>query len=141
MMLSARRQFLEAYLGAMGVAEITEYEETADEARGVARLAPDEERLDFSSAEDDDLERFRWPVTEAQAPAPLVYHLADIIHRYHLLEVDRLRVSRDMLYTIFLQDAGVTIAREELEKAWKGLTAIRVWLGEEGEEEAVAMRD
>ncbi len=47
-MISARRQFLDAFLGALGVAEILDYVEQTDAVTGAVRFAADSEVVDLS---------------------------------------------------------------------------------------------
>lgn len=135
MMMSARRQFLEAFLGALGAAEIINYSETADSANGTVRYAADAELLDLSDVGDEEeLQDFCWDVSEDDLPDPLVYQLADLIHRFHLLDVDRLKVSRDTLHAMVVQDLEAEVNRIAFDEALDELKAIRVAMVEDGEE-------
>lgn len=133
-MMSARRQFLEAFLGALGAAEIINYSETASSANGTVRYAADAELLDLSDVGEDELQDFCWEVSEDDLPDPLVYRLVDLIHRFHLLDIDRLKVSRDTLYTMAVQDFEAEISRLAFDEALDELKAIQVTMVEDGEE-------
>lgn len=133
-MLTARRQFLDAFLGALGAAEILNYSETATSANGTVRYAPDAEVLDLSDLGEDELQDFCWEISEDELPDPLVYQLVDLIDRFHLLDIDRLRVSRDTLFAIALQDLGVELSRLEFDEALDELKSIQVAMIDDGEE-------
>ncbi len=133
-MLSARRQFLDAFLGALGAAEIVESLERATEVRGTLRFAEDAEVIDLSGDEGGDLQDFVWRVREEEAPALLTYRLADVLHRYQLVEVDRLRVSPETLLSIVRRDFDEAVGEGEFAEALAALFAIAVAMVEEGVE-------
>lgn len=133
-MLSARRQFLDAYLGALGAGEILNYSETSRSVNGTLRYAPDTELMDLSDTGEDELQDFSWEVSEDRVPSPLAYQLVDLIQRFRLLDVDCLRISRDTLYAITLQDFETRVNREDFDQALDELKAIQVALIDDGEE-------
>jgi len=140
-MLSARREFLEAFLGAIGVVEILDCVETSTEIRGTGRLAPDAEQLDFSADDEDDVESFFWRIEEEDAPPLLVFQIVDVLNRYQLIAIDTLRVSRDTVFKILLEDSGLPIARESFEMAWEEMKALEIFLGGEEDGEPFLLRE
>ncbi|MGH8045781.1 MAG: hypothetical protein ACREKL_00925 [Chthoniobacterales bacterium] len=66
-MISARRQFLDAFLGALGAAEIVECLERATEISGTLRYAEDFEVVDLIGDEGE-LQGFAWRVAETHVP-------------------------------------------------------------------------
>ncbi len=135
-MLSARRQFLDAFLGAFGAVEILDYYEMESQVRGTARFASDSEQLDLTGCdEDEDFQDFCWRIAEADAPEHLVYRIVDAIHRYQLLSVDRLRVSPEALYAILLQDQDGAVSRAEFDAALGALQGVLVTMVTDGVED------
>lgn len=139
-MLSARRQFLEAFLGALGAAEIVECLERASEVRGTTRFAEDSEVLDLSGDEGGEMQDFVWKIAEEDAPSLLAYRIVDVLHRYSLLHIDKLRVSRDTLLSVLRTDAEQPIERAEFDAALEELLAIEVPMTEDGLETGDAFR-
>ena len=133
-MLSARRQFLDAFLGALGAAEIVDYQEGEGQVTGAVRYAQDSELIDLSGHAEDDFQDFVWRISEDAAPPLLVYRIADVLHRYHLLHIDKLRVSRDTLFGVFCNDAGEAVSRAEFDAALEALESIEVSMVEDGVE-------
>jgi hypothetical protein len=140
-MLSARRQFLDAFLGALGAAEIVECAERDSEVRGTIRFAEDSEVIDLSGDEGGDLQDFAWRVREMDAPSLLAYRIADVLNRYQLVEVDKLRVSRPALRA-FLQNEhpDEPVAPEAFDAALAELLAIEVAMVEDGAETGEVFR-
>ncbi|HEY8899125.1 MAG TPA: hypothetical protein VIM61_01740 [Chthoniobacterales bacterium] len=133
-MLSARRQFLDAFLGALGAAEIVESLERETELRGTLRFAEDSEVIDLSGDEGGDLQDFVWPVREEDAPSLLAYRIADVLQRYQLVEIDRLRVSRETLLAMLRNDFDEPVGDGEFDEALGELFAIEVAMVEDGAE-------
>ena len=133
-MLSARRQFLDVYLGALGAGEILNYSETSKSVNGTLRYAPDPELMDLSDTGEDELQDFSWEVSEDRVPSLLAYQLVDLIQRFRLLDVDCLRISRETLYAITLQDFETRVSREDFDQALDELKAIQVAMIDDGEE-------
>ncbi len=132
-MNSFRQKFLESYLGALGAAEILNYEETPESASGTLRYAPDPERPDLSG-DLDYLEDFRWDGTDADVPDNPALEILDLIHRRMLLDIDTLRLSRTELYTFFHAETDQPMERLVFEQALNELEEIRVAIIEDGEE-------
>jgi hypothetical protein len=133
-MISARRQFLDAFLGALGVAEILDYVEQTDAVTGAVRFAADSEVVDLSGDEGEELQPFVWRLTEAEAPSLLTYRIVEVMERYQLLHLDKMRVSRDTLFSVLETDSEQTVDREEFDEALEALFAIEVPMVEDGEE-------
>jgi hypothetical protein len=133
-MLSARRQFLDAFLGALGAAEIVESLERETELRGTLRFAEDSEVIDLSGDEGGDLQDFVWPVREEDAPSLLAYRIADVLQRFQLVEIDRLRVSRETLLAMLRNDFDEPVGDGEFDEALGELFAIEVAMVEDGAE-------
>ncbi len=133
-MNSARRQFLEAFLGALGAAEIVDYVEQADAVTGAIRFAADSEVVDLSGDEGEDLQHFVWRVTEAEAPSLLTYRIVEVIERYQLLHIDKLRVSHEGLFSVLQNDIEFPVEQEEFDAALDALLAIEVPMVEDGAE-------
>lgn len=133
-MLSARRQFLETFLGALGAAEIVECLERATEVRGTMRFAEDGEVIDLSGDDGGDLQDFVWKIAEENAPSLLAYRIADVLHRYALVHIDKLRVSRDTLFSVLCHDSQDPIDRAGFDAALNELLAIEVPMLEDGRE-------
>ncbi len=133
-MLTARRQFLDAFLGALGAAEIINYSETATSANGTVRYAPDAELVDLSDIGEDELQDFCWEISQDELPGLLVYQLVDLIDRFHLLDIDRLKVSRDTLFAMTVQDLEIEVDRAEFDEALDELKSIQVAMIDDGEE-------
>lgn len=125
-MLSARRQFLDAFLGALGAAEIVECLERETEVSGTVRYVEDSEVIDLSGSPDEEMQDFVWRVGEADAPSLWAYRIADVLHRYELLHIDKLRVSRETLLQIVRNDFQEPIEAEEFDAAFAELCAIAV---------------
>jgi len=134
LMLSARRQFLDAFLGALGAAEIVEFLERSDAVSGTFRFAEDLEVIDLSGSPDEEMQDFVWRVEEANAPSLWAYRIADVLHRYALLHIDKLRVSRETLLQILRNDFSEPIEAGEFEAALAELLAIEVAMVEDGRE-------
>lgn len=132
-MLSARREFLEAFLGALGAAEIVECLERESEVRGSIRFAEDSEVIDLSGDEGE-LQDFVWKIAEADAPSLLTYRIADVLNRYHLLHLDKLRVSREALLSVLKNDYEEPVDASDFTVALDALLAIQVPMVEDGEE-------
>ena len=133
-MLSARRQFLDAFLGALGAAEIVEYVEQHDAVTGAIRFAADSEVVDLSGDEEEEVQNFVWRVTEAQAPSLMAYRIVDVLDRYQLLEIDKLRVSRATVLSVLQNDSEAPIDAEDFDAALEELFAIEVPMVEDGQE-------
>ena len=133
-MLSARRQFLDAFLGALGAAEIVEYLEQHDAVTGAIRFAADSEVVDLFGDEEEDVQDFVWRVTEAQAPSLMAYRIVDVLDRYQLLEIDKLRVSRATVLSVLQNDSEVPVDPEDFDAALEELFAIEVPMVEDGQE-------
>ena len=133
-MLSARRQFLDAFLGALGAAEIVECCERASEISGTIRFVEDSEVIDLSGDEGGDMQDFVWRVREEDAPSLLAYRIADVLHRYELVEIDRLRVSRQALLAVLRSDSDLPVEQVEFDMALDELLAIEVPMLEDGAE-------
>ncbi len=142
-MISARREFLEAFLGALGAAEIVAWCERESEVSGTLRLAEDAEVLDLSGDEEGELVDFAWRRREEDAPSLLTFRLADVLRRYQLVEIDRMRVSRGTLRTILEQDFDEPVGAGEFDAALDALLEIEVGIREGGEEmgETFALRE
>jgi hypothetical protein len=125
-MISARRQFLDAFLGALGAAEIIEFCERASEVSGTLRFVEDCEVIDLSGDEGGEMQDFLWRVREEEAPSLLAYRIADVLHRYELVEIDRLRVSRPTLLAILRSDSEQPVEQAEFDAALDALLAIEV---------------
>jgi len=130
-MLSARRQFLDAFLGAVGAAEIVEWLERATEVSGTLRYAEDSEVIDLAGDEGE-LQDFAWRVAEEDAPPLLTYRIADVLHRYHLVEIDKLRVSRETLLSILCTDFEEPVEQADFDAALAVLFSIEVAMIEDG---------
>jgi hypothetical protein len=133
-MISARRQFLDAFLGALGAAEIVEFCERASEVSGTLRFAEDSEVIDLSGDEGGEMQDFVWRVREEEAPSLLAYRIADVLHRYQLVEIDRLRVSRQALLAMLRSDSEEPVEQGEFDAALDALLAIEVPMLEGGVE-------
>lgn len=133
-MISARRQFLDAFLGALGAAEIVTWCERESEVSGTLRFAEDSEVLDLSGDESGDMQDFLWQVREEAAPSRLAYRIADVLHRYELVEIDRLRVSRPTLLAVLRSDSEEPVEQVEFDAALDALLAIKVPMLEDGVE-------
>lgn len=133
-MISARRQFLEAFLGALGAAEILDYVEQSNAVTGAVRYAADSEVIDLSGDEGEELQPFVWRLTEAEAPSLLTYRIVEVMERYQLLHLDKMRVSRETLLSVLETDSEQTVDREEFDEALEALFAIEVPMVEDGEE-------
>jgi hypothetical protein len=133
-MISARRQFLDAFLGALGAAEIVEFCERASEVSGALRFVEDCEVIDLSGDEGGEMQDFLWRVREEEAPSLLTYRIADVLHRYELVEIDRLRVSRPTLLAILRSDSEQPVEQAEFDAALDALLAIEVPMLEDGVE-------
>jgi hypothetical protein len=133
-MISARRQFLEAFLGALGAAEIVEFCERAGEVSGTLRFAEDSEVIDLSGDEGGEMQDFVWRVREEDAPSLLAYRIADVLQRYQLVEIDRLRVSRPALRAVLGNDFDEPVAEAAFDAALDELLAIEVAMLEGGVE-------
>jgi hypothetical protein len=133
-MISARRQFLDAFLGALGAAEIIEFCERASEVSGTLRFVEDCEVIDLSGDEGGEMQDFLWRVREEEAPSLLTYRIADVLHRYELVEIDRLRVSRPTLLAILRSDSEQPVEQAEFDAALDALLAIEVSMLENGVE-------
>lgn len=136
-MISARRQFLDAFLGALGAAEIVECLERDSELRGTIRFVDDSEVLDLSGDEGE-VQDFVWRVREADVPSLLAYRVAEVLHRFQLLHIDKLRVSRETLLEIVRKDYEEAVGDGEFDAALAELLAIKVPMVEDGEETADA---
>jgi hypothetical protein len=132
-MISARRQFLDAFLGALGASEIVECLERATEISGTLRFAEDSEAIDLTGDEDE-LQAFVWRVAETDVPSLLTYRIADVMHRYHLLSIDKLRVSRETLLSILRTDFDEPVAQADFDVALAALFDIEVPMLENGVE-------
>ncbi len=132
-MISARRQFLETFLGALGAAEIIGCLERVTEVRGTIRFAEDPEVLDLSGDEGEEQD-FVWRVEEENAPSLLAYRIAEVVQRYQLLHIDKLRTSRETLREIVRKDSEVAVGDGEFELALEELLAIKVTMVDDGEE-------
>lgn len=130
--MSTRLDFLRSFLGALGAAELFAIRQSATSIAGTFRFGFDSEHLDLTS-DDDDLEHFQWHATEAKMPSPLACQIADLIHRYELLDVDKLKVSRDTLFSIFETDLEVASDRAAFDQAIEALQQIQVARTEHGE--------
>ena len=133
-MLSARREFLEVFLGALGAAEVVDYAEQRDAVTGAIRFAADAEMVDLSGDDGEDTQYLVWRITEEEAPSVLTYRITDVLERYRLVDVDTVRVSRETLRTILENDAGAPVDAAEFTAALEALCAITVPLVEEGVE-------
>lgn len=133
-MLSARRQFLDAFLGALGAAEILDYFEQADAVTGAIRFGADSEVIDLSGDEGEDLQHFVWRVPEAEAPSLLTYRIVEVLGRYQLVQIDKLRVSREALLLILRNDCEESVEQAEFDQALEALFAIEVPMVEDGVE-------
>lgn len=133
-MISARRQFLDAFLGALGAAEIVEFCERVSEVSGTLRFAEDSEVIDLSGDEGGEMQDFVWRVREEEAPSLLAYRIADVLHRYQLVEIDKLRVSRQALLAVLRSDNEEPVEQGEFDAALDALLAIEVPMLEGGVE-------
>lgn len=133
-MISARRQFLETFLGALGAAEIVEYVEQADAVTGAVRFAADDEVVDLSGDEEEELQHFVWRVRELEAPSLLTYRIVEVIARYQLLHIDKLRVTREALLSVLQNDIEFRVEQEDFDEALEALLAIEVPMVEDGVE-------
>lgn len=132
-MTSLRKRFLDSYLGALGAAEILNYEETPTTASGTLRYAPDPERPDLSG-DLDYLEDFRWDATDADVPDEAAMQILDLINLRMLLDIDTLRLSRTELYTFMHAETDQPMERLVFEQALSELEDVRVAIIEDGEE-------
>ncbi len=132
-MLSARREFLDAFLGALGAAEIVEFFERPSEVWGRIRFAEDFEVLDLSG-DDGEFQEFVWRVSEGNVPSLLAYRIAAVMHRYQLLHIDKLRVSREALLESLRAEYGESVGDGEFAMALEELFAIEVPMVDDGEE-------
>lgn len=132
-MTSLRKRFLDSYLGALGAAEILNYEETLTSASGTLRYAPDPERPDLSG-DLDYLEDFRWDATDADVPDEAAMQILDLINLRMLLDIDTLRLSRTELYTFMHAETDQPMERLVFEQALSELEDVRVAIIEDGEE-------
>ena len=132
-MISARRQFLDSFLGALGAAEIVECLERATEIRGTLRFAEDSEVLDLSGDEGE-LQDFAWAVREEEAPSLLAYRIAEALRQFELLHLNKLRVPRRTLLEIVRENAEGAVGDGEFEAAFEELLAINVSMVESGKE-------
>ncbi len=132
-MISARREFLEAFLGALGAAEIVEFFERPSEVWGKIRFAEDFEVLDLSGDEEEHQE-FVWRVTEADVPSILAYRIAAVMQRYQLLHIDKLRVPRETVLESLRAEYSESVGDGEFALAMEELLAIEVAMVDEGEE-------
>lgn len=133
-MISARQQFLETFLAALGAAEMREYAEQADAVTGAIRFAVDSEVVDLSGDDGEEWQHFVWRVTEAEAPSLLTYRIADVLARYQLLHIDKLRVSRETLLSILRNDSDAVVEGAEFDAALEALFAIEIPMVEDGRE-------
>lgn len=133
-MISARRQFLETFLGALGAAEIVDYVEQADAVTGSIRFAADDEVVDLSGDEEEELQDFVWRVRELEAPSLLTYRIVEVIARYQLLHIDKLRVRREGLLAVLQNDVEFPVEEEDFNEAVEALFAIAVPMVEDGVE-------
>lgn len=133
-MISARRQFLETFLGALGAAEIVEYVEQVDAVTGAIRFAADDEVVDLSGGEEEELQHFVWRIRELEAPSLLTYRIVEVIARYQLLHIDKLRVTREALLSVLQNDIEFPVEQEDFDEALEALFAIEVPMVEDGAE-------
>jgi hypothetical protein len=80
------------------------------------------------------MQDFVWRVREEEAPSLLAYRIADVLHRYQLVEIDRLRVSRQALLAMLRSDSEEPVEQGEFDAALDALLAIEVPMLEGGVE-------
>lgn len=130
--MSTRLDFLRSFLGALGAAELFAIRESETSIAGTFRFGFDSEHLDLTS-DDDDLEHFQWQAIDTDVPSPLACQIADLIHRYELIDIDKLKVSRDTLFSIFETDLEVASDRGAFNQAVEALQLIKISRIEHGE--------
>ncbi len=108
--------------------------ERESEVRGTIRFADDSEVLDLSGDEGE-VQDFVWKVREEDAPSQLAYRIAEVLQRYRLLHLDKLRVSRATLREVVRKDdEDETMSDGVFELALEELLAIQVTMVDDGEE-------
>lgn len=123
--MNKRQQFLVDYLGALGAKELLFSIIGPDTVSGTVVYDPNdpEERQDFC-----------WHASEADVPSDNPCRLAAFIRREALLDIDRLRASRDDLRKMYNQSEPVALSPTDFSKALDTLEEIRVCMVDDGEE-------
>ncbi len=68
--------------------------------------------------EGEELQPFVWRLTEAEAPSLLTYRIVEVMERYQLLHLDKMRVSVDALLSCSGTDSEQAVDRRSLLRRW-----------------------
>jgi rubredoxin len=123
--MNKRQQFLNDYLGALGAKDLLFSDIGPGTISGTVVYDPSdpEERQDFC-----------WHACEADVPSDDTCRLAALIRREGLLDIDKLRVSRDDLRKMYNQSEPVALSPADFDKALDTLEEVRVRMVDDGEE-------
>lgn len=124
---------MEPFFGALGAVEITDFWETSDVVTGTVRYLPEADRMEFSSAPDDDAQEFRWEMTEGAVPGGGAYAVVCFLDDNSLVDQNRVIIPRAQLYGLFDAATPQSFSREDFEAILDEIAGVRVEMIEDGE--------
>lgn len=131
--MSLRRTFLEPFFGTLGVAEICDWHETLTEVYGKVRYLPEAERLEFSDSPEDDIQEFRWAVSETEVPGGAAYAVVCFLDDNKLVDTDRIILPRAQLRGLFEAATPQQVSPVDFDRILDEIAAVRVEMIEDGE--------
>ena len=123
--MDRRQEFLEQFLGALGAHEIRNLQVTPTSISGTVVYDP---------ADPEEQQDFRWSARPEDAPSSATVRLASLIRAEDLLNIDKLRVSRQDLLERFNAGQDSDCSPEQFSAVLEELLQIEVPMLDNGSE-------
>jgi len=123
--MTRREDFLRSFLGALGARELIITRTAPDLIEGIVIYNPDDP---------EERQGFRWRASDAEVPAQPIHDLATLLRDHRLLDVDRIRISREKLRDLYLRIYDPNVSVSQFDEILDALEALEIPMVDEGEE-------
>lgn len=120
-----RKEFLSAFLGALGAEAIEWKEETESLISGI---------VIYVTNDPEEIQEFCWHKREDEVPSNYVINLAKLIKDNNLLSIDKIIITRNELRLLYNNSYNLNFQKEEFSKLLESLEEIEVPMVDDGKE-------
>ena len=118
-----RKEFLTEFLSTLGSLEIRWYEENDNYISGT---------LIYDLEDPDETQEFCWHKSEHELPSEKVYNLTMLLNKNSLLDIDKIKISRDDLYSLYKKEFDISLSKDQFNSILDELKAIEVSMVDNG---------
>ena len=120
-----RKEFLIEFLGALGAVDILWQQEKDDLIFGT---------VIYDKDDPEETQDFCWHITESNLPDESVYNLAALLKRENLLNIDKIKISKDNLHALYNKAFIASLTSDQFSNVLNSLKTIEVPMVDDGNE-------